>query len=152
MRLTKIFGNHWTWDRPTCCYPQMASPKTLTMQYMVLFSHRTVQFPVEKQVSIIKSNFSIKLGFGPFCFKIRKVNLKYLPSLTICLTICTVVPETWAGSVQACPIFLEYDGCHWVNKHKSVNLGRNDRHCTFYISISVVLTPCYHTYVLERLS
>lgn len=51
-------------------HPQMASPKTLTMQYMVLFSHRTVQFPVEKQKSVsLKAISRLSLDLGRFALK-----------------------------------------------------------------------------------
>lgn len=56
-------------------HAQMASPKTLTMQYMVLFSHRTLQLPVEKQKSVSLKAISL-LCLDLVCFALKKKKMK----------------------------------------------------------------------------
>ncbi len=79
----------------------MANPKTLTMMYMVLFSHRTVQLPVGWQ-QIDRKNAIEGKDQNP-----------QLP-----LTVGAVVPVARAGCVQACAVLLQ---------HHAVDCGRQQR-------------------------
>lgn len=89
-------------------HAQMASPKTLTMQYMVLFSHRTVQLPVEKQKSVSLKAISL-LCLDLVRFALKKKNeiwnacpvLQYvLPSVLLSqkheLAVCKPAPFFWS--------------------------------------------------------